>query len=228
MDMDALRTIQRYVWIALAVAALYTAWLIVTRRGWLDRSNEGGTPESAITVPAALGGDVKVVQFYARDGVVTEGGSTVICYSVMNATAVRIDPPVADVWPSLNRCFDVRPMRETRYTLVADGADGKHVSESFRVQVAPDAALLPKITSFKVVGCHKDYLGEPVFKVSFSDQNAETVDVEPPVLPTLHGAPYGQFYVAPKAPATYTLKVTGKYGHVARQQLSVDPRATCK
>jgi hypothetical protein len=225
--MDALRTIQRYLWIALAVAALYTAWLIA-RRGWWRRSNAEGTPESAITVPSGLGGALKIVQFYARDGVVTEGSATVICYSVMNATAVRIDPPVADVWPSPNRCFDVRPMRETKYTLTAEGAGGKAVSESFSVQVAPDAAVLPKITSFKVVGCHKDYLGEPVFKLSFSDQNAETVDIEPAVLPTLHGAPYGQFYVAPKTATTYTLKVTGKYRHVARQELTVDPRATCR
>lgn len=226
--MDAFRTIQRYVWIALAVAAVYTAWLIVTRRGWWHGSNADGTPDSAITVPADLGGGVKIAQFYARDGVVTEGSNTVICYSVMNASAVRIDPPVADVWPSLNRCFDVRPMRETKYTLTAEGAGGKHVSESFIVQVAPDAALLPKITSFKVVGCHKDYLGEPVFKLSFADQNAETVNVEPPVLPTMHGAPYGQFYAAPKTPTTYTLRVTGKYGHVARQELTVDPGTTCK
>lgn len=228
MKMDVLRTIQRYVWVALVVVALYTAWLIVVRRGWWHGSNADGTPESAITVPSDLGGGVKIVQFYAREGVVTEGSATVICYSVMNATAVRIDPPVASVWPSLNRCIDVRPIRETKYTLTADGADGKHVSESFRVQVAPDSTLLPKITSFKVVGCHKDYLGEPVFKLSFSDQNAETVDFEPPVLPTLHGAPYGQFYAAPKVATTYTVKVTGKYGHVARQELRVDPKATCK
>lgn len=226
--MDALRIIQRYVWIALAAMALYTAWLILAHRGWWHRSDADGTPESALTVPGGLGGAVKIVQFYAREGVVTEGGATVICYGVMNASAVRIDPPVADVWPSLNRCIEVHPLRETRYTLTAEGTGGNHVSASFSVQVAPDAALLPKITAFKVVGCHKDYLGEPVFKLSFSDQNAETVNIEPAELPTLHGAPYGQFYVAPKTPTTYTLKVTGKYGHVARQELTVDPRAACK
>jgi hypothetical protein len=224
MNMDALRTIQRYVWVAIGFVALYTGWLILERHGWWRGSAADGPSESAITVPADLGGAVRIVQFYAREGVVTEGSSTVICYGVMNATAVRIDPPVADVWPSQNRCIEVRPARETKYTLTAEGAGGSSVSESFRVEVAPDAALLPKITSFRIAGCHKDYLGEPVFKISFTDQNAVTVDFEPLELGTLHGGPYGQFYVAPKVATTYTMKVTGKHGRVARAELKVDPK----
>ena len=228
VSMNAARTILRYLWIAIVVTSLYTGWLIFVRRGWWPRGHADGTPESAITVPGDLGGAVRIVQFYAREAVVTEGSSTVVCYGVLNATRVRIEPPVADVWPSQNRCIEVRPARETRYTLTAEGAGGRSVSESFQVQVAPDAALLPAISSFRIVGCQKDYLGEPVVKLGFSDRNAELVEVEPKVLPALHGSPYGEFYVAPKTATSYTLKVTGKYGHVATKELVVDPRAACR
>jgi hypothetical protein len=222
--MGALRAIQRWVWIAIAVLALYTGWVVGRHRGWSFGWHGWRTPDSAISVPEGLGGRVRIVQFYAREAVVTEGGSTVICYGVMNAKAVRIEPPVADIWPSLNHCIDVRPARETRYTLTAQGADGTSVSQSFTLQITADEALLPKITSFRVVNCRKDYLGEPLFKLSFTDQNAEEVSVDPAVIPTLHRSPYGEFYATP---GTYTLSVKGKYGHFARQKLKVEA-AKCK
>jgi hypothetical protein len=217
--MGVWRALQRRMWIAIAVLALYTGWLIGRHRGWSLGWHGWRTPESAISVPEGLGGRVKIVQFYAREGVVTEGGATVICYGVLNAKAVRIDPPIADIWPSLNHCIEVRPAQETRYTLTAQGADGTSVAQSFTLRTAADKALLPKITSFRVLACKKDYLGEPLFKLSFTDQNAEEVWVEPAVIPTLHRAPYGEFYATP---GTYTLSVKGKYGHVARQKLTVE------
>lgn len=222
--MGGLRVVVRYLWFAVVVAALYTGWLISSRRGWFTKSHADESSDSSISVPTDLGGKVKIVQFYAREGVVTEGNSTVLCYSVLNAKAVKLDPPAADVWPSQNRCVDIHPMRETRYTLTAEGTDGAHVSQSFNVQVAPEAAALPKITSFGIVSCKKDYLGEPLFKLRFTDQNAEEVSVEPKVLPTMHGAPYGEMYAPP---GTYTLSVTGKHGHVARQSLTLTA-AQCK
>jgi len=217
-----LRAIRRNLWIALLIAVVYNGWVFWNRRGGWSGSHQYTTPDSGISVPTELGGAVKIVQFYARDGVVTEGSGTVLCYSVMNARAVKLDPPAGDVWPSPNRCIDIRPERETRYTLTAIGHDGARVSQSFSVQVAPDEATLPKITYFKIASCKKDYLGEPIFKLRFADQNAEEVSVDPKVLPTLHGSPYGEFYVSPGKATTYTLSVTGKYGHVARQQLTVE------
>jgi hypothetical protein len=42
------------------------------------------------------------------------------------------------------------------------------------------------------------------------------------VFPTLHGAPSGQFSVAPAKTTTYTLSAKGKNGHVAHKQLTVE------
>ena len=223
--MKWLRAILPYLWIPVGLGVLYNVWVFTSRRS----SHPAGTDDrsSAIIAPQDLGGAVKIVQFYARDAIVIEGSSTVICYGVLNAKSVRLDPPIAGVWPAVNRCVDIHPTRETRYTLTAEGADGRSVSESFDVQVAADAAQLPRITSFHVTACKKDYMGDPLYKVGFSDENAVEVSVDPPVIPTLHGAPFGEFYVSAKQPTTVTLSVKSKFGHIVRRQLVVDA-SKCK
>jgi hypothetical protein len=199
---------------ALAVAVLYAGWFFMNR------------PEPK---PLAAGGDrakgtsgVKITGFYARDAVVKEGEATVLCYGVSNAKAVRMDPPVEGVSPSLNRCVEVRPKGDVSYTLTAEGSDGQVVTESVNLHVGADAAALPKITSFQITGAKKDYAGQTVFTLSFGVLNAEEVSIDPPVFPPLHGAPSGTFYVKPEKTTTYTLSAKGKNGHVARQNLTVE------
>lgn len=164
----------------------------------------------------------KITAFYARDMAVTEGGSTVLCYGVSNAKSVRLDPPVENISPSLNRCIEVRPKKETRYTLTAEGSTGQSVSESVTIRVGADQSTLPRITSFQIDGKQKDYAGQTMFTLSFGAANAEEISIDPPAFPTLHGAPAGQFSVKPDKTTTYTLTVKGKNGHVVRQQLTVE------
>jgi hypothetical protein len=177
--------------------------------------------KAASASESRLAEPVKITAFYARDAVVIEGGSTVLCYGVSNAKSVRLDPPVEAISPSLNRCIEVRPRAETRYTLSAEGSDGQSVSESVTIRVGADQSTLPRITSFQIDGKQKDYSGQTVFSLSFGVQNAEEVSIDPPVFPPLHGAPSGQFSVKPDKTTRYTLIVKGKNGHVARQQLTV-------
>jgi hypothetical protein len=177
-------------------------------------------PQQKASAPAA--DPVKITAFYPRDILVTEGGTTLLCYGVSNATSVRIDPPVEGVSPSLTRCVEVRPKAETRYTLTAVGSDGQSVSQSVTVRIGTDTAALPRISSFQVDGAQKDYAGKIVYTLSFADQNAEEVSINPPVFPTLHGAPSGQFSVKPDKTTTYTLTAKGKNGHVARKQLTLE------
>ena len=165
---------------------------------------------------------VKITAFYARDLIVTEGGSTVLCYGVANAKSVFLDPPVETITPSLNRCIEVRPKTETRYTLTAVGSAGESVSESVTIRLGADQSALPRITSFQIDGKQKDYAGQTIFTLSFGVQNAEEVSIDPPAFPPLHGAPTGQFSVKPEKTTIYTLIVKGKNGHVARQKLTVE------
>lgn len=179
-----------------------------------------GVPEKA-SAPAP-DQHAKILSFYPRDLVVTEGDKTLLCYGVSNARAVRIDPPVQGVSPALSRCVEVQPKGETRYTLTAEGLDGQAVAQSTTVRVGIDEASRPRITSFQIVGTQKDYTGRTIFTLSFADRNAEEVSIDPPVFPLLHGAPSGQFSVKPDKTTTYTLTAKSKNGYLAHRQLTVE------
>jgi len=224
--MDAFGQIRRFLWVVVAATALYAGWTFLGRyvsdRRW-DASRHAAQPERAAEFERTYGATaVKILMFYAREASLTEGTPSVICYGVVNAKSVRIEPPVEGVSVSPNRCVEVAPERDTRYTLTAGGSDGHTVSESFVLPVTPDVAALPGITSFRIEDHKPDYRGRQVFLISFGARNPVLVDIDPPVFPTLHGAPSGRFYVAPEKTTTYTLTVTGKRGHKARQQLTVE------
>ena len=196
--------------------------LVTVNRRLAEQRRQPEKPDGFAEFERAYGGTaVKIVQFYSREGTLLEGSTTVLCYGLANARSVRIDPPVEGVAVSFNRCVEVAPEHDTRYTLTAEGNDGKVVSESFVLKVRPDPATLPKITSFRIAN-HQIDRGRHIFSLAFSQQNGEKVDIDPPAFPTLHGAPYGRFYVAPQKTTTYTLTVTGKKGRQARRQLTVE------
>ena len=204
---------------------LYTGWVFASRHfsagQWMSRQARKPSDSQAAFDRIYGGTAVKILQFYARAATHTEGGESLICYGVLNAKSVRIEPPVDGVFAALNRCVAVAPEHDTRYTLTAEGHDGRTVSESFVLAVRADPDTLPKITTFRVVDRKTDYRGRSVFLLTFGAQNVETVDIDPRAFPTLHGAPNGRFYVAPEKTTTYTLTITGKRGHKAQQQLTV-------
>jgi hypothetical protein len=202
------------------LAWIYTSRGIGTLRWNREHSRPApGNPEFARTY---YGSDLRILQFYAREGTVTEGDKTVLCYGVLNARSVRLDPPVANVSPSINRCIEAAPSRNTQYTLTAEGRDGRTVSAALTVGVAADQETLPRIKSFAISKRERDYSGKWIFSLTYSVENCEEVSIDPPVFPTLHRSPFGSFYVAPARTTTYTLTVTGKYGHKATRQLTVE------
>ena len=216
---------RRAMWAPIGVAAIYVGWTFLARHSADERwkaqhSTPANSTREADFRSTYGGSDLKILQFYARDRVVLEGGSTVVCYGVLNARAVRIDPPIAPIDPSLNRCVEAAPERTTRYTLTAEGEGGRSTTASFKIEVRPDAAALPRITYF-TAGAPRLEDGRRIFKLAFGQVNGDLVEIDPEVFPALHGAPMGQFYVAPRETTTYVLTVTGKHGHKATKSLTV-------
>lgn len=221
--MKQFREVLPFVRVALIAAILYSGWVFWSRRAQPIRPIPPGEDAREAEFLKIYGGsEVKILQFYAREGNVIEGSKSVICYGVLNAQSVRMEPPIEGVTPSLNRCVEIAPDRNTRYTLVAEGKDGRTVSETFQLGVVADPNTLPKITSFEVKSKSLNYLGHPVYLVSFTAQNPEEVTIDPPAFPALHRAPYGRFYVAPPKTTTYTLTVAGKFGHKDEKQLTLE------
>jgi len=210
---------------AIGVAALYVGWTFLSRHQADERWKRNARPAAASAREADFqrtygGSDLRILQFYPRESVLFEDGRTVVCYGVVNARAVRIDPPIDTLAPSLNRCLEAAPERTTRYTLTAEGAGGQTATASFEIEVRADPAALPRITYFRASQARIED-GRRIVKVVFGQQNGDLVEIDPPVFPPLHGAPMGQFYVAPRETTTYVLTVTGKHGHKARQSLTV-------
>ncbi len=84
----------------------------------------------------SLGGSqFAILNFYATPSAIHPGAATQLCYGVSNAKEVKLDPPVASVWPSVTRCVAASPRKETTYTLTAVDAQGNTKTATVIVQV---------------------------------------------------------------------------------------------
>lgn len=134
-----LRRALKFSWLLIAVAAVYSGWVLLER--WdanrrMQREAEQQKLESARRAVEALGGDrFEVLHFYASPGIVRRGEEAQLCYGVSNARDVRLEPPAGAVWPSFGRCLTVQPEKDTTYTLTITHANGQTKSESLTIHV---------------------------------------------------------------------------------------------
>jgi hypothetical protein len=128
----------------LLIVIVYSSWTMLSR--WQEnkqleeraaqQAREKEKLQAQQTVES-LGGDrFDILAFYVSPGAIHKGDSAQLCYGVSNAKTVTLDPPVAEMWPSASRCFDITPTKTTNYTLTATDAQGakKSVSVELRVQ----------------------------------------------------------------------------------------------
>ena len=128
----SVKTLVQIMWIPVLLTALYVGWILWQRHAALTEVAHKPAVEDPL---AKYGGKVEIVQFYSGNGAIVPGGKAQLCYGVVNAKEVRLDPPVEKVWPSMSRCFDVAPARTTHYTLTAEGADHKAATASLDITV---------------------------------------------------------------------------------------------
>lgn len=121
----------------------YVVYVMVSRyqsnRAFEKRTIEQQTEqrrENDLRAIEQLGGsELAVRALYISPGVIHRGQSAQLCYDVANAKTVTLDPPVAAVWPSHSRCFDISPKKTTTYTLTIADASGKTASQTVELQV---------------------------------------------------------------------------------------------
>ncbi|MCL4522817.1 MAG: hypothetical protein M1453_09510 [Acidobacteria bacterium] len=140
------RRILRYTWFIHVAVLLAIAWIFYSRwdadRQIRERAAEKKREDDRRTVEM-LGGDrFEILQFYASPGIVRRGERAQVCYGVSNAKAVRIEPRAeGGVWPSLARCVDVAPTKDTKYTLTIE--DGKGNTKTATVEVKVSSQKTP-------------------------------------------------------------------------------------
>ena len=127
--------------VVIGVAGLYDGWIFYSR--WssaraVEQERVRAEAERARRTIDLLGGDqLKILSFYAAPPVIQRGQATSICFGVNGATKVRIEPPIVeDLHPSLSRCFQVAPRKDTEYKLTAEDAAGHSVTQSMTIRIA--------------------------------------------------------------------------------------------
>jgi hypothetical protein len=130
-----------YTTVLLVVAMLYVAWTFYSR----SRDNQEAAKEAAEkkaqeqkdTNSRIFGsGEVKINQFSADTGLLKRGQTTQICYGVVNAATVTMDPPIGEALkPSWTHCSEISPKKTTTYTITAADQAGHKKTASLTIQV---------------------------------------------------------------------------------------------
>jgi hypothetical protein len=207
------RHVLLYTWAAtIGFAVLYLGWVGISRY----LANRPVTPPKPVANPATdFGTSLKILQFYANTFEITEGERAILCYGVANARSVRLQPPVEEIRPSVNRCFWVQPERTTTYKLLAEGPLGETASETFTIKVksAPASILFVDLSSGEI------RRGEPLV-LCYGTRRATSVRLEPTnmVLP-----PSEKYCVRlyPVRTTAYTLVVAGADGRTDREKFTI-------
>ena len=206
-----------YGWALAIVAVLYVAWIGVSRHmanRAIERAAEAKRASAYKPLPEA-GPGVKILHFYAGTGEVVRGEHAVVCYGVQNAKAVRLEPPVEAIKPSLNRCIAVEPSRDTTYELRVTGEDGAEVSASFTIRVVPPP---PRIL-FVVINKLELRRGEPL-AICYGVKNATEVRLDP-IGMRLQPSEKRCFQTLAGASLTYTLTATSAEGKTDSEKFRV-------
>jgi hypothetical protein len=134
------RKIFPFTTVALLIAALYVGWTFYSRHESNRRAQEELDARQAAARKRVVdqyygSGEIRIPTFLADNGVLKPGQTTHLCYGVVNAVSVKLDPPVEALKPTYRHCIDIAPKKTTTYTLTAFNAAGKSKSVSLEVRV---------------------------------------------------------------------------------------------
>jgi hypothetical protein len=139
--MAQVRRVLPFVSIAVFLGLLYDGWIFYSR--WNDsrqveeKRAEKEAQAAQQTLDRIGGDELKILNFYARPAVIRRGHEANVCYSVVNAKSLRMDPPDGDVYPALSHCVQISPHKTTEYKLIAGDDAGHTVTQSLTVHVQP-------------------------------------------------------------------------------------------
>ena len=135
-----LRRIWQLLTVMVLIGAAYDGWIFYDR--WqsnrdAERARADAEAERARKVIDAIGGGgFGIRSFYASPPVIHRGEPASLCYSVFGATTLRLDPPLAEVYPTFNHCIQASPGKDTEFTLTAADAAGHTATAKLVLKVA--------------------------------------------------------------------------------------------
>lgn len=131
------RRVLPFLSLAVLVVLLYDAWVFYSRRQASHEAEQQRAEKEADDAKRTLEllGQLKIQNFYAIPSVIERGKSARLCYSVVDAKTLRVEPPVGDIYPALSHCVEISPKKDTEYTLTATDEAGHTASEKAAVKV---------------------------------------------------------------------------------------------
>jgi hypothetical protein len=135
-----LKKVLPFTTVGVLLAAIYAGYIFYSRwaenRDAVEKAKQQEVLNAQKTVDAYGGGHVKVLNFTLSPGMLHRGETLSICYGVSNAKTVTIDPkPDGEVWPSIQRCVEASPKKDTLYTITATDDKGQTDTQSVEVKV---------------------------------------------------------------------------------------------
>jgi hypothetical protein len=136
---SGLRNPVLYTSLLILFAALYSGWVLFSRRQEVreleDKAKAEKLAQDQKIVESLGGNSFDILNFYASPPVVQHGETAQLCYGVSNAKSVRLEPQPNKVWPSYMRCVEVAPQKDTAYTLTAEDGRGNTKTATVVVKV---------------------------------------------------------------------------------------------
>ena len=132
-----IRRILPFLSVAVILVALYDAWVFYSRRERAQEINQERAEKESADAQHTLEliGRLKILNFYAAPPA-ARGQAIRLCYGVVSAKTVRIEPAVRGVYPAFSHCVEVTPKKDTEYTLIAQDEAGHTVSQKVLVKTA--------------------------------------------------------------------------------------------
>ena len=139
-ESSVLQRLTRFGTVGIIIAVLYVAWTFYSRH----LSDEQAARDLAAKQEAQRkreadlifgNGEVKIVSYSVDKASIAKGRSADLCYGVVNASKVVIEPHVEDSKPSSYHCLTVAPKTTTTYTITASNNQGQEKSLAVTVHV---------------------------------------------------------------------------------------------
>ena len=126
-----------YLSLLVLAVALYDGWIFYSRWNSAREARNAREQKEAAEAKRTLEqiGQFKILSFYASPPVVPRGKPARLCYGVLGAKTVRLEPPVQPLYPALTFCFEVSPTKDTEYKLVIEDGAGHSAASSAVLRV---------------------------------------------------------------------------------------------
>jgi len=139
MALAQVRRLLPFLSVGIVIALVVDGWIFYSR--WArDREAERARLEKEAqqarrTLDLMGGTDLKILNWYVSPGAIRRGAEASLCYSVVGAKIVRMEPAVKELYPAFSHCIQVSPRADTEYKLFAEDSAGHTTTASLTLKV---------------------------------------------------------------------------------------------